>query len=74
VSFACNGDCPKDRFLHTPNGDPGLHYLCKGYRVFFNHIDPPYALWPSSTTARRAEAEVMELVAKKKLPGYKPRK
>ncbi|GLS05163.1 anaerobic sulfatase maturase [Chitiniphilus shinanonensis] len=31
----CWGDCPKDRFLRTPDGEPGLHYLCAGLKQFY---------------------------------------
>jgi len=38
VLRACRGGCPKHRFMTTPYDEPGLHYLCEGYRKFFLHI------------------------------------
>ncbi len=72
VRFVCNGGCPKDRFLHTPDGEPGLHYLCAGYRAFFNHIAPPMAQLASLLRAGQSPALVMQLAKDKAIPGYKP--
>lgn len=38
VRFACNGECPRHRFMRTYDAQPGLSYLCTDYKKFFRHI------------------------------------
>jgi uncharacterized protein len=63
VRFVCNGGCPKDRFIQTPDGEPGLNYLCEGYRAFFNHIDRPMQLMAAELRAGRPPANIMHMLA-----------
>ncbi|MDR9827261.1 anaerobic sulfatase maturase [Vibrio sp. FNV 38] len=46
--FACFGECPKNRFLKTLDGEPGLNYLCAGWKRFYQHADPYFATIVSS--------------------------
>jgi uncharacterized protein len=39
----CWGECPKNRLLRTPAGEPGLNYLCPGLKRFFAHAVPTAA-------------------------------
>jgi len=61
VRFACNGECPKRRFLSTPSGETGLNYLCEGYKRFFKHVDPAMRTMAELARQHRAPAEIMSL-------------
>ncbi|MDR3745592.1 MAG: anaerobic sulfatase-maturation protein [Acidobacteriaceae bacterium] len=60
VRFACNGECPKHRFLQAESGEPGLNYLCAGYKYFFHHIDPYMQFMTNELQHDRAPANVMD--------------
>jgi uncharacterized protein len=59
VRFACNGGCPKDRFITTPDGEAGLNYLCAGYKAFFRHVGPAMLTMTQLLRQGRAPAEIM---------------
>ena len=63
VRFACHGACPKDRFITTPDGEPGLNYLCEGYKMFFHHIGPAMEMMVQLLRMNRAPSEVMAMYA-----------
>jgi uncharacterized protein len=62
VRFACHGGCPKDRFTSTPDGEPGLHYLCQSYQDFFRHVDPAMRVMTAALRSGRDADEVMAWV------------
>lgn len=61
VLFACNGGCPKDRFIETPDGEPGLNYLCEGYRRFFTHVGPKMRVMADLIRRGRPAADILGL-------------
>ena len=65
--FACNGECPKNRFCKTTDGEPGLNYLCQGYYRFFDHAAPYMDFMKRELQANRAPANVMEAIRRGKL-------
>lgn len=63
VRFACHGECPKNRFIQTPDGEPGLNYLCAGFKHFFHHIAYPMQIMAGLLRRGRPADEVMRLLA-----------
>jgi len=59
MRFVCNGGCPKNRFLTTPDGVPGPNYLCAGYKAFFHHIDRPMRMMAEELEAKWLPANIM---------------
>lgn len=58
--FACNGECPKNRFATDRNGEPGLNYLCEGYSRFFAHVADDMSFMRDELAAGRPPANVMQ--------------
>ncbi len=61
VLFACYGECPRNRFITTPDGEPGLNYLCAGYKQFFKHIDKPMQAMAGLLRQGRYADEIMQM-------------
>jgi uncharacterized protein len=73
VRFACHGECPKHRFITTPDGEPGLNYLCAGYKAFFNHIDEPLKMMVQLYKNGEPATKVMsQMLAKDRRKKRKP--
>ena len=60
--FACNGECPKNRFIKDCYGNPGKNYLCQGYRMFFEHVAPYMDFMKNEYLNQRPPSNVMQHV------------
>jgi len=65
VKFLCNGECPKHRFIRTPEGETGLNYLCAAYKRFFKHVEPFMEIMAKLLDEQRPPAEIMSILAQR---------
>lgn len=65
----CNGECPKNRFVKTPDGEFGLNYLCEGYKNFFKHADPYMRIMAKLIQSGRTADGVMKIVSQENIRG-----
>ena len=49
--------------ITTPDGEPGLNYLCAAYKAFFNHVDRPMRTMANLLRQGRYADEIMQLYA-----------
>jgi len=66
VRFACHGECPKNRFIKTPDGEDGLNYLCAAYKAYFSHIDAAMKIMAGLLRAGRFADEIMQMSTSEK--------
>ena len=55
----CYGECPKNRFITDRYDNPGLNYLCNGYRQFFNHVASDMDFMAAELRAGRAPSNIL---------------
>jgi uncharacterized protein len=63
----CNGECPKNRISTTSTGEPGLNYLCSGYKLYFKHTQPYMEFMANELFFKRSPANVMDWARSQKI-------
>ncbi|OPY30481.1 MAG: Cyclic pyranopterin monophosphate synthase [Methanocella sp. PtaU1.Bin125] len=59
--FTCNGECPKNRLSLTPDGEPGLNWLCPGLQAFFRHTERPMRIMAELLRRGRPAGDIMNV-------------
>ncbi len=61
--FTCGGECPKNRVLDAPDGEPGLNWLCEGLKAFFAHTERAMRIMAGSLGRGMPAADIMDVLA-----------
>ncbi|NOX39266.1 MAG: anaerobic sulfatase maturase [Alphaproteobacteria bacterium] len=56
--LACNGGCPKHRFLTARDGEPGQSYFCESYTMFFRHAGERLGQMAALLRQRRPASDI----------------
>jgi uncharacterized protein len=64
VLFACNGGCPKHRFVVRDDHEPPVSYLCPAFRLFYRHVDPYMRFMADELSHKRPPANIMSWAKK----------
>lgn len=68
--FACHGECPRNRFAQSRDGEDGQNYLCAGYYEYFQHVAPYMDFMKYQLQHEQAPANVMEWI-RQGMPEYR---
>jgi uncharacterized protein len=61
----CFGECPKNRIINSPDGEPGLNYLCAGFKKFYRHVEPYFDFMANEIRQNRPASNVKNWAAGK---------
>lgn len=61
--FVCHGECPKNRFIKSRDGEYGHNYLCHGYYAFWRHSAPYMRYMRQCLLLGQAPSLIMERLA-----------
>ena len=59
----CTGECPKNRISKTPDGEPGLNYLCAGFKRLYKHVEPYMDFMANEIVENRTPSNVRKWAA-----------